>query len=369
MIVDLSNMCRFERIKPTSEDWKCIEGAYDSTCYQTQKWYAYLKRIGVKPFIVEVRAKSEEVRDERIGYFLGEKMWMGIPMITAPIEGIGTYTQGLNMLRPTTEEERIEIYQALAEWIFKKGYALTMQVEDWQLRRDSAEWIPYAEFHQEVIERYGVPYEIRPTLHVPVNKSEEDLWAGLSYKSCKYCVNKANKLGLEVREITRFEDIPAFCKVHYDQLYEVCVGKGQKPKPAQSEKRMLALCESLWPDRVMMLECVGKDENGEEQIMSTGIYCIDKGQTAYWTGASYKRFQKNCPNELMVWEAMKKLSARGAGDLNFCGMASYKLKFGTVYAYVPRIKFAKYKVLLNWTQWLKGFYYGVAKKIIERIKG
>ncbi len=120
---------------------------------------------------------------------------------------------------------------------------------------------------------------------------------------------------------------------------------------------MRAVCESLFPDRVMMLEVVGKDDNGEEQIMSTGIYCLDKGQCSYWTGASYQRYQKYCPNELLVWEAMKKLSARGAGDLNFCGMASYKLKFGTIYAYVPQLKFAKYKILLNWTQHLKMIYH------------
>ena len=350
-------MYRFERIEPTKEDWKRIEGAYDSTCYQTEKWYVYLKRIGVTPFIVSVYAKEEQ-----IGYFLGEKMWLGVPMVTAPIEGIGTYTQGLNMLRETSEAERIEIYQALAEWIFKKGYAWTMQVEDWQLRRDSAEWIPYEEFHHDLIEQYGIPYEFRPTLHVPVNKSEEELWAGLHYKSCKYCVNKANKLGLVVREITRFEDIPAFCKEHYKQLKEVCEGHGQRPKPAQSESRMRAVCESLFPERVMMLEVVGKDDNGVEQIMSSGIYCIDKGQCSYWTGASYKRYQKYCPNELMVWEAMRRLSARGAGDLNFCGIAIYKLKFGTIYAYVPRLKYARYRVLLNWTQILKDFYYKVLRK-------
>ena len=130
-------MYRFEKIEPTKEDWRRIEGAYDSTCYQTEKWYVYLKRIGVKAFIIAVYEVRNEgvnaLRSDRIGYFLGEKVWMGIPMITAPIEGIGTYTQGLNMLRPTSEEERIEIYQALAEWIFKHHYALTMQVEDWQL--------------------------------------------------------------------------------------------------------------------------------------------------------------------------------------------------------------------------------------------
>lgn len=357
-------MCyRFEKIVPTKEDWKRIEGAYDSTCYQTEKWYAYLKRIGVKPFIVAVYADNEQ-----IGYFLGEKMWLGIPMITAPIEGIGTYTQGLNMLRETSEADRIEIYQALAQWIFKKHYALTMQVEDWQLRRDSAEWIPYEEFHHELIEQMGLPYEFRPTLHVPVNKPEEELWAGLSYKSCKYCVNKANKLGLKVREVTRVEDIPAFCKEHYAQLCDVCERKGMRPKPAQSEKRMRAVCESLFPDRVIMLEVLGPDENGVEQSMSSGIWCIDKGECIYWTGASYHRYMKYCPNEILVWEAMKRLSARGGGDLNFGGMADYKLKFGTIYAYVPRLKFAKYKVLLNWSQWLKNLYHHYGRKLIERLK-
>ena len=348
----------FKKITPTAEDWKRIEGAYDSTCYQSEKWYVYLKRIGVKPFIMAVYAE-----EELIGYFLGEKMWLGIPMITAPIEGIGTYTQGLNMLRETSEEERIEIYQALAKWVFEKRYAWTFQVDDWQLRRDIPEWMPNEAFHHKLIEQYGLSYEVRPTLHVPVNKSEEELWAGLSYKSCKYCVNKANKLGLKVREIERYEDIPAFCKVHYDQVKEVCMHKGMRPKPAQAEDRMRALCESLFPNRVMMIKCVGIDENGVEQIMSTGIYCVDKGQCSYWTGASYQRYQKYCPNELMVWETMKRLSARGAGDLNFCGIAPYKLKFGTIYAYVPRLKFAKYDILLNFSHNLKRLY-GLAKKSI-----
>lgn len=137
----------FQVIQPTAEDWQRMEGAAESTCFHTEKWYTYLKRIGVKPFIVEVNELVSEgvseLRSDRIGYFFGEKMWLGVPMIVAPVEGIGTYTHGLSMLRPTSEAERIEIYQALAEWIFQKGYAWTMQVDDWYLRRDSAEWIPY----------------------------------------------------------------------------------------------------------------------------------------------------------------------------------------------------------------------------------
>lgn len=353
----------FKKINPTAEDWKQMEEAYDSTCFQTQKWHTYIKRIGVTPFVAAVYADEEQ-----IGYFFGEKMWIGIPILVAPIEGIGTYTQGLSMLRETTEEERIEIYQALAKWVFEKRYALTFQVDDWQLRRDSAEWIPYEAFRQETIDKYNLQYTVRPTLHVPVNKSEEELWAGLSYKSCKYCINKANKEGLQVREITQFEDIAAFCKEHYAQLCDVCKRKGMKPKPAQSEKRMRAVCESLFPDRVMMLEVVGSDEKGVERHMSSGIWCIDKGECIYWTGASYQRYQKYCPNEIMVWEAMKRLSARGGGDMNFGGMANYKLKFGTIYAYVPRLYFAKYEILRNWTQWLKDLYHNHGRKMMERLK-
>ena len=356
-------MYSFQKIEPTFADWKRIESAYDSTCYQTEKWYSYLRVIGVKPFIARVNQD-----DECIGYFLGQKIWMGIPMITAPIEGIGTYTQGLVMLRPTSESERIEIYQTIAQWIFDNHIALAVQVDDWQLRRDTPEWMPDEAFHHEVIEQYGLTYEFRPTLHVPINRSESELWAGLSYKSCKYCINKANKLGLQVREITQYEDIADFCRIHYDQLLEVCKHKGMRPKLAQKEHRMRALCESLFPDRVMMLQCVGKDENGDEQVMSSGIFCIDKGQCSYWTGSSYQRYQKYCPNELMVWEAMKRLSLRGCGDLNFCGMANYKLKFGTIYAYVPRIKFAKYRIFLNLTKYLKHSFYVVRDHILAPLR-
>jgi hypothetical protein len=92
---------------------------------------------------------------------------------------------------------------------------------------------------------------------------------------------------------------------------------------------------------------VPDDDNGTEQIMSSGIFCLDKGQCIYWTGAGFQRYQKYCPNELMVWEAMQLLNQRGGGELNFGGMASYKLKFGTKYAYVPRIYIARYPFLIN----------------------
>ncbi len=351
----------FQQIVPTEKDWALIEASYDSTCYQTGKWSEYLRRIGYSPYIVKVYSAGKMV-----GYFIGEKIWRGVAIVTAPFEGIGTYTQGLVMQHRITQDERIAIYQAFARWVFDNRIASYFQVDDWQLREDSLEWDAEKASQNSFLSQTGIRHEIRPTLYVSLDKPIEELWAGLHYKSCKYCVNKANKLGLKVRIIENRQDISDFVDVHYDQLREVCERKGMKPKAAQKKKRMRVLCESLFPDRVLMVEVVGNDEFGKSQIMSSGIFCIDKGECSYWTGASYQRYQKYCPNELMVWEAMRLLNERGAGDLNFCGMAKYKLKFGTMYAYVPRLVFTKYNWIYEAKSWVKSLYYSSRKLLIKR---
>lgn len=73
---------RFQEIKPNEKDWERIESAYDSTCFQTRKWMAYLDRIHYKPFVAEVFSD-----DENIGYFLGEKLWRACYLGDGPIRG------------------------------------------------------------------------------------------------------------------------------------------------------------------------------------------------------------------------------------------------------------------------------------------
>lgn len=347
-------MYDFKIIKPTNTDWDKIEKSYDSTCYQTKQWYEYIQSIGYNSFIVAI---SKE--DTCIGYFLGEKIQSIVSLITAPFEGIGTYTQGLCMQVYVDTNERINIYKQLARWLFDESIASYLQVEDWQLRYDRNDWIDPSTWIHSELQAANVVYEARATLYVDLNKSIEELWAGLHYKSAKYSINKAKKLGLVVERITDRNDIEFFIRVHYNQLKEVCYRKGTHPKKSQTIERMRALCNALYPNRVYMLQVVGNDEDGQKQIMATGIFCIDKGECSYWTGASYARYQKYCPNELLVWEAMKIMSADGAGDLNFCGMASYKLKFGTKYAYVPRMVFYKYRWLYQLKTLLKKAYYNL----------
>ena len=342
----------FRQITPTTEDWELIESAYDSTVFHSRKWNQYIERIGYRPFVLEVY-KDEE----KIGFFLGERLWRGTHLVAAPFEGLGTYTQGLVLSNAVPANQRIEIYRCLADYLFNNRIARYFQVDDWQLREDSCEWEYERTTTNRLLSEMNLRYEVRPTLYISLDRSIDDLWSGLHYKSCKYCINKARKLGLEIRSISNKEEIPEFVKIHYEQLKEVCNRKGMKPKAAQGKDRMLALCEELFPDRVLMLEVVGNDELGAKRIMSTGIFCIDKGECSYWTGASFQRYQKYCPNELMVWEAMRLLNERGAGDLNFCGMARYKLKFGTIYAYVPRLIFTKSEVIYKLKNLAKQLYH------------
>lgn len=288
-----------------------------------------------------------DIRERRVGYFLGDKWGLGkLGIISSPSLGTGTYTRGLVMLDVVTQEERVDIYKALAQWLLVH-HAMLFHVDDWCLRVDSLVYIPPTSVSFPLLDERNIAYSIRPTLFVNLKQSIDDLWNGCSYKSCKYCVNKARKNGLYVREIDDKNEIANFTAIHYKHLQDVCLHKGTKPKLSQSRSRMQALCEELFPDRVLMLEVLGPNEVGEEIILASSIFCVDKGQTSYWTGASYRHLQKFCPNELMVWEAMRILHERGAGDLNFCGMASYKRKFGTVYAYVPQMAFAKYRFLLK----------------------
>ena len=345
--------------QPTSQTWRSIEQSADSTIFHTEKWCRYLKRIGYKTIVIRI-----EEDETTIGYFIGEKLGIGgLSIVSAPFNGIGTYTQGLVMMPCVAEKKRIEIYKELANWIFDTHIALMLQVDDWQLRRNSKDWIPYEAFHHDVLEKYNIPYKVRPTLCVPVNTDEATLWSGLHYKSAKYSINKARRNGLYVREITNKAEIESFTKYHYLQLTEVCAKQGMRPKPSQRQKRMQVLCEELFPDRVIMLECRGKDENGEEQVMSTGIFCIDKGESVYWNGASFQRYQKYCPNELMVWEAMCLANKRGAGILNFGGMAAYKLKFGTSYEYIPRMSFTKFEWICRLKDISQVIYFEIRNRI------
>lgn len=371
-------MYKFQLITPTAQQWEKIASCYDSTVFHSKEWMVYYKRIGKEPFVVSVIQN-----DAIIGYFIGCKVKWGLTMICAPMDGTGTYSQGLCFFEPVSNDKRVEIYQAFAKWVFAERIAGYIQVDDWALRLDAPnqDWIEYKDVRIDALEKAGIPYTTRATLHLPIaGKTEEELWAGLHYKSAKYSVNKATKLGLTVKRITEREDIERFTIEHYNQVKEVYARRGGIPKSSHNRERMMALCESLFPNRILMLEVHGNLNNLENRtpdtyspqdddvILATAIWALDKGECSFWTAASYQRYMKYCPNELMVWTAIKIMVAEGCGDHNCCGMSDYKLKYGCNYAYIPHIVFSKYAWFTNMKDWAKKSYFAMRHQL-QRIRG
>lgn len=343
---------RFSIITPDAERWQTIEQSVDSSCFFTQKWDTYLRRMGTRTLIVEVHQN-----DLLIGHFIGSRRWLGLRIISAPSMGTGTYSQGLCMLQPITQEERVEIYRELTEWLLGTHKADYIQICDWQLRTDSREWID--NWRNTVLDDAGIHYQPRQTYHVDLTPSEDELWASMHYKSCKYAVNKARKTGLVVHSIDREEDIDAFVKRHHSHITDVLRRKGNRGLPCQSEKNISALCHTLFPDRILMLEVTGPDENGIEQSMSSCIFTIDKGECSYFTAASYQHYMHFCPNELMAWEGIRMLNNMGCSDLILGGLAQYKRKFSPIYAFVPVMVFSRFAFLNNARVVFKRFYWKV----------
>ena len=226
-------MYSFKRIHPSADDWRIIENTLDSTVYKTEAWSEYLQKIGCRPFVCEVCKDGM-----RTGFFVGEQKRRFFNLVGAPIEGVGTAHQGLSMLKPTSASERIDIYNALAEWIFKKGYAVWFQVEDQCIAEtDAAE--------------AGVPYEKHERNSLDLTLDEDTLFHKMSQKSCRYMVNKAIRAGITIREAS---DPGTFLDVHYEQHLKIMRSKGLdalKPKSV-----FKALIDATWPSEMLLLEAV-----------------------------------------------------------------------------------------------------------------
>ena len=332
----------FHHIKPAPAIWEAMRMAADDSIFFTEPWNEYLHRMGVGTLLMEVRCEEKPV-----GYFVGAQRWLGVRMVLAPSMGTGTYAQGLCMLQGITPSERISIYQQLAQYLFKNHKADYLQICDYQLRNiedDNA--LP-------ALDAALIHYNPRYTYSIDLRPSETELWQSLHYKSCKYCINKARKEGLMVKRVERPEDIGPFAQRHSQHLKDMMRRKHSKGLPCQRYKNILALCQSLFPHNVLMLEVVTP---GGLSIAS-GIFAYTQSGTAtYFTAASLEEYMHLCPNELLVWEAMRTLHNEGVCDLILGGVAHYKKKYAPTLAFVPVIIFSRFSVLLNMRKNIKQLY-------------
>jgi len=313
----------------------------DNSIFFTQQWIEYLHRMGVRTLLIEVRHK-----EELVGYFIGSHRWLGIRIVTAPSMGTGTYSQGLCMLGETTQLDRIDIYKQLAQYLFKNLKTRYIQICDYQLRTTD-------ESGSQILDKSAIHYNPRLTYSIDLRPPEADLWQKLQYKSCKYCINKAHKEGLSVRRIEKPNEIDGFALRHSQHLKDMMRRKHSKGLPCQRHKNILALCQSLFPHHVLMLEV----ETQSGLSIASGIFAYTPNGTAtYFTAASLEDYMHLCPNELLVWEAMRFLHNKGVTDLILGGVAHYKKKYAPTLVFVPVVIFSRYRLLLNLRKTIKSLY-------------
>lgn len=325
-------MFDFELIQLNDSEWDNIQSSDDSTIYKTKEWFDYLKLWkGIEPFVVKINRDNST-----IGYFVGEIIKKGIKIIGSPFEGIGTAHQGLSMLIEITAEERLAIYQQLAKWAFSKRFGMFMQVDDWQLSMEDCT-------------NCNIKYNGIDGYLIDLSLDEDTLFHNLHQKSCRYSINKSIKEGVVIRET---KDVERFIDIYYDQLIEVFAKQGLTP--TYDIDCVKSLVNALYPNRILLLEAVST----EGDVLATGLFPGDKNLAVFWGGASYQKYQKLCPNEPLIWEAIKMWKNRGTKVFDMCGIRQYKLKFGPQLYTKPRLYFAKYPFLIPAKEFCKKCYYG-----------
>jgi len=323
----------FKIIDQNNIDWEMVESCYDHTVFKTKEWMEFLfETQNIEPFLLKIFDN-----DQCIGFFIGEKFTKLFSIVASPFEGWTTSYQGLSMLIPISCVERINIYKDLINFLFKNRICSVFQASDWQLDLDS-------------LENSGLRYEIIKSYRLDLTQTEEQIYKRFSSSSCQYAIRKSQKNGVVIRKTT---DADQFVHHYYAQLVEVF--EKQKLKPTYGIDRVVALIDKLQHSgKLLLLEAISSDGI----CLATGIFAGDNKLAYFWGGASYIRYQNLCPNEPIIYEAIKYWKENSYKDFDLGGIRKYKEKYGPDYFEKPKIIASKYQGVLELKGFAKKTYYG-----------
>lgn len=235
------------------------------------------------------------------GYFVGLLIHKGpIKILGSPLRGWGTDYMGPIVNKGFNIEKFLEALDDMCR----------------QRRIHQVELCnPYLD--PEIMYKKGYSVSKGITYIVPLSSNEDLMWKNLKKKSCQYAIKKAQKEGLIVEE----SNDSSFIDKYYRQLKEVFAK--QQLVPTYTIERVRSLFTNLKPSLLFMLQVKYSDE-----IIATGIFPHDSRCVYFWGGASWIRYHKLCPNELLHWTVMTVSARFGIQQYDMCGSGSFKPKFG-----------------------------------------
>jgi CelD/BcsL family acetyltransferase involved in cellulose biosynthesis len=303
-------MISFELIDQNEVDWDAIHSLDECNIFQTQPWLSYLTRtLREKPIIIKIHENGEV-----LGYFTGIIIKkFGIRILASPLRGWTTYFMGFN-LKPNVS--RREILKVFPEFVFKRLRCHYFQIVD-----------PYLK--EADLAGLHIPFDNLQWFAIDLKPTEDEIFSKFKDKSCRRAIRRAIKKGVTVEEATDL----SFADEYYSQFQEVLGKKGLSPDYALEHVK--SMIEQLLPTGNLLLL---RARNSEGICIATNIF-LSYGRLAVgWGGASRAQYQHLNPNELVYWEGIKAMKARGAQVLHMGSMAEdFKLKFGAYDPWVFRV--------------------------------
>jgi hypothetical protein len=177
---------------------------------------------------------------------------------------------------------------------------------------------------------------------IPLSNDLEKMWKNLKSK-CRNRIRKGLKNGLVAEDYDNIK----FVEEHYRQLIDVYSKQGRIPTFSADMYR--SLFRHLKSENLLFTLQVKQGD----QVVASGIFPHDERNVCSLSTASYRKYQKLIPNELLIWKVMCFAAERGIRNFNIGdnyrtieGSGRFKDKFNGL----PVINYRYYK---NYTIWAK----------------
>jgi len=309
-----NNNYTFNVIDVNETDWRSLLNYHDYKVLHSREYLEYFEKTkGGNPTIVAI-----SLQDDLLGYFIGHIFKkFGFRVFGSPARGWQTSFMGF-ILKDGIQ--RVDVLPQFVSFVFNKLGCIHLEFYDDNFTVDDCNKLG---LRHVVIEGYKIDLTV----------SEDALYKNMSNSSCRYAIRKAERSGVYIEEA----EAPGFAEEYSHQLVEVYAKDSYFPPFGAERVRELIRC--MYPTGNLLLL---RARNAEGDCIATGIFLGLNQMVHFWGAASLKKYQHLCPNEPLIWYAMKYWKKRGIPVFEMGGPGDYKKKFGGTQIAVPRVTISRY---------------------------
>lgn len=307
---------KFEQIGLDAIEWALLDDFDDRVVSQRRAWLAFLAETQRGEPVVARLSDGGET----IGFLTGiVARRFGLRVFGSPLDGWSTPFMGFN-LRPGVA--RRDALRAAEDFVFNDLRCMHMELRDRHLTVEDGSALAF-------------DHRIRQSFESDLALDEKTLFALLE-PQCRNKVRQAMRNGVTVEEAAQH----GFAEEYYCQLLDVFAKHQQKPTFTLS--RVRALIEHVHPNGdLLLLRAVRADK----KPIATCICPIMRDWSVLWGAASYRSEQHLRPNELLLWEAIRRCKSRGVTTFDWGGGGDYKRKYGVSEIQNPHFFKSAYPIL------------------------